>query len=180
MSIINKEKENLLSWDYLYNELDYIVDSGHFIWKKGRPGVKKGNRAGSIKVDGYRKIRLNKQEYLEHRLAWFYVYKNWPLEIIDHIDKNKTNNSIYNLRESNTRNNGYNRTDTSQYGPNIYMKDNKFYISIHNDSKSIMYSGFTHLLEAQEARSWLLNYLKEFNILPNNTKMMKELMQCLE
>ena len=42
---------------------------------------------------------LDRIFYLEHRLAWFYVYKKWPEFQIDHINEIKTDNRIQNLRD---------------------------------------------------------------------------------
>ncbi|ECH9128545.1 HNH endonuclease [Salmonella enterica subsp. enterica] len=47
---------------------------------------------------GYWRITHANKCYLAHRLAWFFCYGVWPKEI-DHIDNNKLNNSIGNLRE---------------------------------------------------------------------------------
>ena len=169
MAKINKDKEESLSLDILYQELNYDSSTGHFSWKVSRPGVKKGKRAGSIKADGYRKIRINKQEFLEHRLAWFYTFNTWPTDILDHIDGNKTNNSISNLRESNTRVNGFNRPDNSKFGHNIYSSGKNYYIQIQFQGSTYRY-GIFNIEKAIEYRNWLLEYIDIFNKIPKDNK----------
>lgn len=182
MSKINSEKEAELSIEYLHSQLDYTPETGIFTWKVSRPGVRAGKRAGSVKHDGYRKVRLNKEEYLEHRLAWFFVYRNWPNGILDHLDLVKTNNSISNLVESNTRLNGTNRPDTSIYGTNIYKQtgSTNYYIMIQHNKINHTYCGYTDIETAAEARAWLLQYLEEYNTLPKNKSMLQELLNCPE
>lgn len=181
MSEINSIKEAGLSIEYLYSQLKYEPETGIFTWKLSRPGVREGKRAGSIKQDGYRKIRLNKQEYLEHRLAWFYVNKAWPEGILDHLDRVKTNNSIHNLEDSNSRLNGNNRPDNSIYGTNIYKQtgSNNYYIMIQHNKANNIYCGYTSVEEATSTRDWLLLYLKEYKTLPKNKEMIQELINCL-
>ena len=61
--------------------------------------VKSGDIAGSLnKTNKYYQIRLNYKNYLVHRLIFLYHHNYLP-KVIDHIDRNKLNNKIENLRE---------------------------------------------------------------------------------
>ena len=44
-----------------------------------------------------------------NRLAWFYVYGEWPKQCIDHINRIKTDNRIANLRDVSHKENMANR-----------------------------------------------------------------------
>lgn len=61
--------------------------------------VKVGDVAGSLDSYGYRQIKLDNRTYKAHRLAWLYVYGAWPNGQIDHINGDKLDNSLANLRE---------------------------------------------------------------------------------
>ena len=75
--------------------LKYEPNTGNFIWISGRAN---GKVAGSINNYGYIHIRINKKLYKAHRLAWLYVYGSMENCFIDHIDGDKSNNRIENLR----------------------------------------------------------------------------------
>jgi len=81
--------------------LDYNLETGDFVWiKQNSPVAQVGALAGSVnKLKGYRFIGVNKKKYLAHRLAWLYVYGEWPENQIDHINHIKTDNRISNLRD---------------------------------------------------------------------------------
>ena len=49
-------------------------------------------------ANGYVKVGCNGVQMLGHRLAWFLYYMEQPPEFIDHIDLDKANNRITNLR----------------------------------------------------------------------------------
>lgn len=81
--------------------LHYNPDTGVFVRiAYSRSRAKVGDVAGGFDHDGYRKISVLGKKYLEHRLAWLYVHGAWPADQIDHIDGDRGNNAIRNLRES--------------------------------------------------------------------------------
>jgi hypothetical protein len=73
--------------------LRYNPDTGEF--SRAIPGKQK---IGSVTTNGYIGIRVNYRRYLAHRLAWFYVNEEWPSSELDHINGDKTDNRIANLR----------------------------------------------------------------------------------
>lgn len=77
--------------------LDYDSITGIFHWKKWKTGMRKDLLAGCSKREV--KIFVDGTLYLGHRLAWLWVYGDWPANDIDHIDGNPLNNSIANLRD---------------------------------------------------------------------------------
>ena len=88
--------------------LDYNPNTGIFTWIKGRQAIKVGQVAGKTTGNGYVRIRFKSQtdksrycgyDYFAHRLAYYMYHGADPLEkLIDHIDGDKSNNKIKNLR----------------------------------------------------------------------------------
>lgn len=76
----------------------YDPETGHLTRRKGRSGHFAGSRAGFDNGGGYRAIRANGKAYLEHRLIWALVYGSLPDGQIDHINLDKSDNRIANLR----------------------------------------------------------------------------------
>lgn len=130
----NSQVSTLVTWEELVTVLTYNSDTGEFFWKENRgPKTRIGGLAGSIENTGYISIRIGRTSYLAHRLAWFYCFQEWPTKNIDHIDRNKQNNSIDNLRELdqvwNSRNRAKNSNNSSGYTGVYYSTEKKKWVA---------------------------------------------------
>lgn len=88
-------------------DLFYYID-GRLIWKVGRH---EGKEAGALeKKLGYIRIGHDNQKYYEHELAWIFCHgaKIAKPNVTDHIDRDRANNRISNLREATRRENYFN------------------------------------------------------------------------
>jgi len=90
-----------LTVEQIKDTLDYDAGTGVFIWKiRPSKAVKAGDVAGCVeKRIGYITVGIGGRVYKAHRLAWLYVYGSWPKGLIDHINGNKADNRIDNLRD---------------------------------------------------------------------------------
>lgn len=150
------DPSEILTWETLTNVLEYDENTGIFTWRENRGyKAKIGTQAGSLEQTGYISIRLGRVSYLAHRLAWFYVYKCWPTNYIDHIDRNKVNNAISNLRDIeqvwNSRNRDINKNNTSGYtGVYFSSKDNTWKAEIIINTIKTRLGSFSTPEEASE------------------------------
>lgn len=95
-----KLREASLSHETLTRLLDYDPATGIFRWKITTSNrMKVGDVAGQ-NSKGHLIIQVNSLRYMAHRLAWFYVYKVWPEDEIDHKNLVRNDNRIDNLREA--------------------------------------------------------------------------------
>ena len=137
--------------------LDYNSNTGQFTWLiQPSSKVPLFSEAGSIN-NGYRYITYNGSRYAAHRLAWAFTYGCLPVGMLDHVDRDKDNNAILNLRESNPTENGLNRglqSNNKSGHKNIsyFKRTNKWKVEIKRHGKTKHIGYFKTLKEAIQAR----------------------------
>lgn len=114
-----------LSQDLLKELFDYR--DGHLYWKVYKASnAQEGDLAGCEGGGGgrYQVIRVNDKLYLTHRLIFLYHHGYLP-NFLDHIDRNKSNNHIENLREATKAQNGMNSDKRKSHGGKPTSSDYK-------------------------------------------------------
>lgn len=80
--------------------LRYEPETGEFWWIGSGRGHALRKPAGSFNSKGYRVICIDGCMVSAHRLAWLLVHGVWPSSMLDHVNGQRADNRISNLRES--------------------------------------------------------------------------------
>lgn len=80
------------------SKLHYAPATGVFTWRVSHGRAKIGAQAGYLDHYGRRCIGVLGREYKAHRLAWLLHTGDWPTCDIDHINGDKDDNRLENLR----------------------------------------------------------------------------------
>lgn len=102
--------------DYLlYNE-----ETGQLTWRDTDCVLKRvrNKPATSLHGEGYRQVGVAGKTYLAHRVIWHMLHGEWSSKDIDHINGDRSDNRLVNLREASRRENirnGKGREHTSKY-----------------------------------------------------------------
>lgn len=136
--------------------LEYIPETGVLLQKKKRPKVAVGMVAGGVTPKGYRYIQLFGRKYAAHRLVWLIEHGKFPEMFIDHIDRNKLNNCIENLREVTEKQNNENKrhqknSSTGIRGVSFVPKLRKYKAQIQHNGINHYLGVFDSPLDAAEA-----------------------------
>jgi hypothetical protein len=147
----------MLTQDRLKELLSYDPETGIFINVVQRArSIKIGSAAGWDDNE-YIRIEIDNKTYRAHRLAWLYIYGNFPKKGIDHINGNKADNRLINLREASDLQNGQNQHNPTKRNTSGYLgvswskRENKFVAQIRVNGKGRQIGFFNTAEEAHEA-----------------------------
>lgn len=102
---------NDLTADYVRSVLDYQSETGELLWAVAKGcRVRAGHVAGYLNCTGYVYVKIDGSLYLAHRLVWLIHHNRWPEDQIDHINGDKSDNRVENLREATNAENHQNKT----------------------------------------------------------------------
>ena len=101
----------MISYKEATEVFEYNCDTGDIFWRiSPNKKIGAGRLAGCVNGCGYRQIAYKGKLYLTHRLAWLLHYGEWPKSTLDHINRDKLDNRIINMREASHRTNMRNRS----------------------------------------------------------------------
>lgn len=100
-SELTKARRVVVSQSELRRLFGYDPGTGQFVrLVTTSHNAKAGQVAGNLRPDGYIGINVGGRIHLAHRLAWLYMYGDWPQGEVDHINRNRSDNRIENLRDA--------------------------------------------------------------------------------
>ena len=83
----------------LLEHLDYNPETGKLVWSTRSKGRTLGREVGCIDVtNGYRVLKYQGSKYHAHRVIWDMIHPNTYADVIDHINGDKSDNRLANLR----------------------------------------------------------------------------------
>jgi hypothetical protein len=143
--------------------LRYEPETGKLFWleRESPPqwNAKCANKEAFIYVNtvGYHQGAIFGRGYLAHRVIWALVHGEWPTGEIDHINGNRADNRLINLRSVSHKQNSHNQklrnTNTSGVcGVSWVQRDARWYASIHHDGKSKSLGQYKDFNDAVAAR----------------------------
>ena len=92
------QNQESLTYEMLQKIFDYNPETGNLV---RRVCIRrKETRKIWNNQKTYRRVLINGKNYLEHRLIWFWHHGYMSENLIDHIDRDISNNRIENLREA--------------------------------------------------------------------------------
>lgn len=119
------------------------------------PRAQAGQVSGSVSRGGYLRTQVAGKLYYNHRLVWFMFHGTWP-KALDHVNGNKLDNRIENLRECNQAQNMQNVSNkksntTGVKGVGWRPTKGKYRARIVVDGKEICVGHYLTLEEAAAA-----------------------------
>lgn len=143
----------------------YDRQSGALIWRKRSSFEPRsasfntryaGKKAGRPNVKGYIYLRIDGVNYAAHRLVWLYCYGLFPKNDIDHLNRNRGDNRIENLRDATCSENNLNRSIKPGLGVWFDRRTKRYRAYADRNGKRTNLGNFESRAAADAARSQFL------------------------
>lgn len=153
-----RPRQHTLTAERLREVLSYNPETGAFTNRVTRsPRAIKGSVAGCTrKSDGYIKISIDRKDYRAHILAYLYMTGEWPVDQIDHVNRDRVDNRWENLRDATNSQNQANagiRRDNTSGAKGVYWDRarEKWAVQINVKGTHIYLGRFTDVEDAAAA-----------------------------
>ena len=143
----------MITQQYIKSLFHYDEQTGIFTRLVKRGAAHVGDIAGSKTWNGYVTIYIDGKNYRAHQLAWLYIHGVIPDTDIDHINQDKADNRISNLRlatrSQNNINSGIHAHNTTGFR-GVYASHEKFAAQIKRNGKPLYLGRFDTTEEAHQ------------------------------
>jgi len=150
----------------LHKSLEYNPETGVLVWKQrsGKGGTRwAGKEAGAADTKGRLRVEINSKSYSASHICFAMYYDRWPLNQIDHINRNKLDNRIQNLREATNAENSRNRKRLTTGYKGVTLHKGRYIARIGINYEIINLGSFDTPIEASEAyQAAAIKYHGEF------------------
>lgn len=136
----------------------YNPESGDLVNRVARGRAKAGDDATFSSSHGYRQVSLGNKKIYAHRLIWLYCHGELPADTIDHINRDRADNRLENLRSISHRENNLNKgvfshNTSGRTGVSWCKQTSKWSASIKVNQKSKRLGRYVSFFDACCARA---------------------------
>jgi hypothetical protein len=153
------------SIDSAKDAFSYEESTGNLLRAKSVSNSKSGDASGYLRKDGYIVVRFGGRQTLAHRIIWAIYYGELPSRFIDHVNGDRSDNRIVNLRLASRSENNQNATirkdnKTGFKGVRWVERDKRFVASIRVNGK---YKSLGYFIDAESASAAYQQKAKELH-----------------